>query len=185
MKKNTLQLTLLALFTALTLLLGLTPIGIISIPPANMTLMHIPVIIAALCFGWKFGLVIGGVFGLTSVIKLFTAPSALMSPLLGINPIIPIAISIVSRLMIPLVAYGVDRAIKKKAGLFVASAAGTLTNTILYLGLMLLAYIACGINSDTLLGIIGGVGALNGSLETALAVILCPPIVMAMRKQIA
>jgi len=48
MNEKTKNLVYTALFTAIILLLGLTQLGILSIPPANATIAHIPVIIGTL-----------------------------------------------------------------------------------------------------------------------------------------
>ena len=172
-----------AMLCAITFVLGITPIGIIPIPPANVTIMHIPVIVGTIVFGLPTGLLLGGVFGLTSVIRAFTAPSALVAPLLGSSPLLVILMSVCARLMIPVVTFLVFRRISRKrerlaAGL--AAGLGTLTNTVCYLGLMLLFYMLCGIDSKTVLSVIAGVGALNGSLETVAAVIICTPVSLAL-----
>ena len=53
----------------------------------------------------------------------------------------------------------------------VAAAAGSLINTVFYLGLMLVFYSITGLDSAAVLGTIAGVGALNGSLEAVAAVL--------------
>ena len=69
---KTKKLTQAGVLTAVTLVLGLTTLGIIPIPPANVTIMHLPVIIGTLTCGLGVGLVLGGVFGLSSVYAAFT-----------------------------------------------------------------------------------------------------------------
>lgn len=184
MNKKMLNFTVTAMLAALTFVLGMTPIGIIPIPPANVTIMHIPVIIGTLVCGLKTGVILGGVFGLTSTIRAFTAPSSLVSPLMGVSPVLVVIMSMLSRLLIPVAAYAVNRALSKKPKLALplAAAAGTLTNTVLYLGMMLLFYIICGIDSAVVLSVIAGAGALNGSCETVAAVIICTPVVLAAKK---
>lgn len=185
MKKKTLRFTVSAMLAALTFLLGMTPIGIIPIPPANVTIMHIPVIIGTLICGLNTGLILGGVFGLTSSIRAFTAPSSLIAPIVGASPILAVLISVLSRLMIPVVTNAVKKATEKhikKFSLPVASAIGTLTNTVCYLGLMLIVYMMLGLDNTALLGIIAGVGALNGACEALAAVIICTPVVLAVNK---
>ena len=54
---KTKKLTQAGVLTAVTLVLGLTPLGIIPIPPANVTIMHLPVIIGTLTCGLGVGLV--------------------------------------------------------------------------------------------------------------------------------
>ena len=187
MNKKTTRFTVTAMLAALTFVLGMTPIGIIPIPPANVTIMHIPVIVGTLVCGLGTGLILGGVFGLTSTIRAFMSPSALVSPLMGVSPLMVIFMSVASRLMIPVVTYLVEKAIKNrypKTAVAIASACGTITNTVLYLGIMLLFYVISGIDSSTVISVIAGVGALNGSCEAVAAVIICTPVVIALRKML-
>lgn len=57
------------MLAAVTLVLGLTNIGIIPIPPANVTTMHIPVIIGAILCGSKVGLLLGLVFWINQCLE--------------------------------------------------------------------------------------------------------------------
>jgi uncharacterized membrane protein len=188
MNQKTYTITVTGMLVAVTLLLGATSIGIISIPPANITIMHIPVIIGTLVCGLKAGMALSLVFGLTSVYKAFTATSLLVAPLLEKSPVLVILMAVGARLMIPVVTFFVYKAFQKvghiRIGTGVSAIAGTLTNTVCYLGLMLLFYTLTGINSAAVLGVITGVGALNGSLEALAAFILCTPIVIAIKKKL-
>ena len=186
MKKNIRTITLTGMLIAVALVLGLTNIGIIPIPPANVTTMHIPVIIGAMLCGNGVGMILGLVFGLVSLWKAFTATSALVGPLLAVSPVYVIIMSVGARLMVPLVANFVFRKLKDRNFLLssiVAPIAGTLTNTVLYLGLMLLFYVMAGLDSATVVSVILGVGALNGSLEALAAALICSPIVYALRNR--
>ena len=93
-KSNVGKLALAGVLAAVTFLLGLTPIGIIPIPPANVTLMCLPVIIGTLTTSLGLGMVLGLVFGITSVIRAFTAPSVLVVPLLGASPALVVVMCI-------------------------------------------------------------------------------------------
>ena len=173
------------MLAAVALVLGLTNIGIIPIPPANVTTMHIPVIIGAILCGSKAGLLLGLLFGLTSVWKAFTATSALVAPLLSASPVLVIIMSVASRLMVPVIARWVYMLLYKKKptlAVVIAPIAGSLTNTILYLGLMLLFYVVEGLDASAVLSIIAGVGALNGSCEALAAAIICGSIIIAVGK---
>ncbi|MGI6664308.1 MAG: ECF transporter S component [Christensenellaceae bacterium] len=182
-KMNLVRFVTLAMLLAVALVLGLTNIGIIPIPPANVTTMHIPVIIGTIVCGLGDGMVLGLAFGLVSVWKAFTATSSLVGPLMAESPVLVIIMSVGARLMVPVVTHFVYKAFKKKTvGIAIAAAAGTLTNTVCYLGLMLLFYTLTGLDSGALLGVITGVGALNGSLEAVAAVLLCTPIATAVGK---
>ena len=70
----------------------------------------------------------------------------------------------------------------KNVAVGVAAVAGSLTNTVLYLGLMLLFYVLCGIDAAPVLGLIGGTALIAGSCEAIAAAILCTPILAALRR---
>ena len=58
-----------AFLTAIMLVMAFTPLGYIPLPFMNATTMHIPVIIGACLLGPKAGGALGGIFGITSVVK--------------------------------------------------------------------------------------------------------------------
>ena len=72
--------------------------------------------------------------------------------------------------------------IAKHAPEAVAAVCGSLTNTILYLGMMLLFYVICGIDTTSVLALIGGTALIAGLSEAAVAAILIPPILTAVQK---
>lgn len=166
------------------LFLALTDVAVISIGPANMSFCCVPIVIGTLVCGLDTGMVLAAIFGLSSVWKAFSAPSALVMPLMGVSPIYVIVMSLGARLLIPVIIWLIDKAMNRtpKTSAFISSAAGSLTNTVFYLGLMLLFYVISGLDSSAVLGIIAGVGALNGSLEALACIIVCPPVVFAVKK---
>lgn len=185
------RLVLSAFFVALILVLGMTPLGLIPLGFINVTILCIPVIIGTILMGLKTGLVLGACFGLTSFLSAvglsMTPPSALASALVAANPLLAILLCFVPRLLVPLATYGVYRLISAKVkrpavALPFAAAAGSLTNTICYLGLMLLFYTLVGLDSTGLLAVIGGTGLIAGGSEAAVAAILVTPITMALWK---
>lgn len=66
---KTYELVLTALFVAIIVVMASTPLGFIPLVVINATTLHIPVIIGSLFLGPKKGGFLGGVFGLTSLIK--------------------------------------------------------------------------------------------------------------------
>ena len=82
-----------------------------------------------------------------------------------------------------LIGYGMFRmlGLRDKATA-VSAVCGSLTNTVLYLGMMLLFYVIAGIDSAKVLTLIGGTALLAGSAEAAVAGILCTPILNALRR---
>lgn len=88
MKKRSLnEFVLLALFAAIIFVLGLTPLGLIPLGVIKATTIHIPVIIGSLLLGPVYGGILGGIFGLASLIANTTAPSLLS---FCFSPLIPV-----------------------------------------------------------------------------------------------
>jgi len=195
-KISTVRLVLYALFIALTLLLGLTPIGLIPLGFINVTVLHIPTIVGTIVLGWKAGLLFGGCFGLASFLSVcglaMTPPSALAGALLAESPILTILMCFVPRLLVPVTTHLVyqifnRRAQKKnnkssKLGVAPAAVVGTLTNTVFYLGMMLLFYIFVGLDSAVVLAIIGGTGLIAGACESVAAALIATPVVAALHR---
>lgn len=181
MNRKTRTLTLTAILVAITLLFGFTPIGYIQTPfGIVITLMCLPVIIGTLTLGWKAGIALAALFAVTSIAKI---PSDVFGPtLLAENPVLLMVNIIVPRLLIPLVVALVYRAMhlkKELVNIGVAAVAGSLTNTVLYLG-FLYAFFS-GIIAG---GIILSVALFNGIIEAVVAALLCPPIVRALKKTV-
>ena len=179
------NLVLLALFVALIVLLGFTPLGLIPLGFINVTILCVPVIVGTLFMGWKNGLILGLAFGLTSFISALIKPSALVSTLMGASPLAVAVMSILPRLCVPLAAWGVYNLLcrkQKHIAVGVAAVAGSLTNTVLYLGLMLLFYIMCGIDTAGVLSLIGGTALIAGSCEAAAAAVICTPVLAALNR---
>lgn len=183
-------LVLYALFIALTFVLGMT-IGLIPLGFINVTILAIPVIVGTMVLGLKAGLLFGAFFGLASALSAFglslVPPSALASALVAANPLLAILMCFVPRLLIPLTTHIVYRTITRngkfeKAGIAPAAVAGSLTNTVFYLGLMLLFYSIMGLDSAIILGIIGGTGLIAGFSEAAVAAVIATPVVVALHK---
>lgn len=198
--KSTLQLVLNAMFVALVLLLGLTPIGLIPLGAINVTILHIPVIVGSLFLGIKSGLILGCVFGLCSVMSAYgltlTPPSGLATMLGAKSPVLLILMCMIPRLLVPATAYFSNRLmqrykLQKHLSLGIAAAVGSVTNTVFYLGLMALFYqvaqldlnkIATALKIEGLgfWGVIATVATGAGGLEALAAFLLVPPIVAAL-----
>ena len=185
---QTLHLVLTALFIALVLLLGLTPIGLIPLGFINVTILCVPVIAGTLLLGLKTGLLLGLCFGGVSALSAFGiygTPSALAGALVAASPALAAVMCFLPRLMVPVTAHLVYRLASKGEAERVravpfAAVAGSLTNTILYLGLMLLFYVIMGINSEKVLALITGTGLIAGSAEAVTAAVICTPVLAAL-----
>ncbi len=139
---TTRQIALTAILSAFTMVLALTPLGLIPINPViSITIIHIPVIIAAIVVGPASGMIVGLVFGIFSMINATVNPS-LLSPIF-LNPIV----AIIPRVLIGFVSGYVYLAMAKitkkqltPIAVGVAATAGTLMNTIGVLGMIYVFY---------------------------------------------
>jgi uncharacterized membrane protein len=121
--------------SAIAILLGATHWGFIPwVTGASITIMHIPVIIGAVLEGPVVGLIIGLLFGLFSLIQGAVAPTG-PTDVWFVNPLL----SILPRLFIGPFAWLVYRALKgvsQVLALVVSGIVGSLTNTVLVLGMI-------------------------------------------------
>ena len=188
---STYRLVLTALFVALVILFGLTPVGLIPVGFINVTLLCIPVIVGTLILGLKTGLLLGACFGLVSFLSLLglslTRPAQWAAELFAANGFLAAVMCFVPRLAVPAVAWGVYKLAAKKEersrrALPFAAAAGSIANTILYLGMMLLFRVLCGLGASAVLGLITGTGAIAGVSEAVVAAVIVTPVVAAIWK---
>ncbi len=89
----------LGMLIAITLIMGLTPLGTIPTPFLSVSLVTVPVAIAAILMGPKGGFIVGGVFGLTSFYNAVAGKSAMMAAFFAINPAATAFTAIVPRLL--------------------------------------------------------------------------------------
>lgn len=129
------------IFGALSLVLMFTHLGYISIGGfIAITIMHIPAILATILAGLIPGLGVGLIFGVTSLIQAVISGGG--SNPFFLNPMV----SIVPRLMIPVVTFFINKlfnAIPKMPRVIsgtIASAFGTLTNTVCVMGAIYIFY---------------------------------------------
>lgn len=76
-KKDTRWLASVALMMAVVILLASTPLGMIQLPVVKATTVHIPVILGAILLGPLAGSILGGVFGICSMVSNTMAPTLL------------------------------------------------------------------------------------------------------------
>lgn len=124
--------TELALLTAVLLVMAYTPLGYFYIGVMPITLLVVPVAVGAVVLGYKAGLFLGLVFGLTSVLQ----PTGMA--ILTIMPVQAIVTAVVPRLfvgLVPALAYKALNKVSKRRSIntSVACLLAPITNTILYL----------------------------------------------------
>lgn len=140
---KTLRLVELALLSAVIVVLGVTPLGMIPIPVMKATTLHIPVIIGAILLGPLDGGILGFVFGLVSLMTNTFSPgvtSFVFSPFyttgVASGNFWSLVICFVPRIMIGVTAGFLFRALAKvdRSKIIAAAATGvvgSLVNTVL------------------------------------------------------
>lgn len=174
-----------ALLIALIVLLGLTPLGFINVGVVYITFLCVPVIIGTLAMGPRTGMILGFCMGCVSLYTGLRAPSALVAPILQSSILWVIALCYIPRLLVPLVTAVASKFLRgklEKISLPAAAALGSLTNTVFYLGLMLVMYGLIGIENPTLLATIGTITLTAGLPEAAAAAVVSTPILIALKK---
>lgn len=175
---NTQKLIRAGILSALIIVMTVVPYtGYIYYGLIEITTLHIVVAIGAVLLGWRYGAVLGFVWGATCMVRALTNP--LWAPF--INPLI----SLVPRIAVGLVAGLVADLLRKlKCRTYVVAAVSaamaTLTNTVLVLTALKLfsalldgAPLTSAIYS-TLIGV-------NGIIEMVAAIVITPGIITALR----
>ena len=140
------------LMAAIVIVLANTPLGMIQLPIVKATTVHIPVIIGAILLGPMAGAILGGVFGVCSLISNTMAPTLLsfaFSPFMSTTGIIgaikAIWVSVGCRILIGLAAGWLWRLLKKIklnqiVALSVTGFVGSMVNTVAVMGSIYLLF---------------------------------------------
>lgn len=156
-KKDLRWMSQVALMAAVVVLLANTPIGMIQLPIIKATTVHIPVIVGAILLGPTAGAILGGVFGICSIVSNTSAPTLLsfaFSPFLTTTGIIgalkALWVALGCRIMIGVVSGWLWIGLKKikikgselsdMLVLPVVGFIGSMTNTIMVLGSIYLLF---------------------------------------------
>ena len=170
----------------LIIVMTLTPLGFIQIGLIRATLIHIPVIFGSLMYGWKMGAALGFSFGMMSLINNTLVPTPLS---FAFSPLIPVigtdkgslwalVITFIPRILVGIVPYYV---LKKTKKVSLATLLGSLTNTVLVMGLIGLVFkdaYAKVMNVDVSLvyKVILGIVFTNGLAEAVVSVLILTPV---------
>ena len=120
------------------------------------------------------------IIGALPYIMLALGLALLVCILWGVSSVyVQLAIAI---LLIGVSVFALLQKMRRHVVVGVAAACGSITNTILYLGSMLLFYKLCGIDSAKVLATIAAVAGGAGPAEAIAAAVICPPIVAAISK---
>mgnify|MGYP005776597279 CR=1 FL=1 len=153
-KRDTRWLVGVAMMSAIVVLLANTPLGLINIPPIKATTVHIPVILGAVLLGPMAGGILGGVFGICSMISNTIAPvpaSICFSPFLAVSmggvfsAVKALWVSVGCRILIGVVVGWLWIALKKLrandlVALPIAGFVGSMTNTVTVMGSIFLMF---------------------------------------------
>lgn len=183
-KFSTRQITTIGALFAIVIVLGATGLGFIPVPPVNLTIMHIPVIVGSLVEGPIVGGMLGFLFGCFSMFHAINTPMPVS--FIFLNPVV----SILPRILIGVTPYLVYKYlnIKKytKIRIGIAAAVGSFTNTLGVVGLMYVLYleqysqalhISTSVASKTMFLLV-----LNGFNSAGLSIVVALPIVLAVKK---
>lgn len=189
MNNKTKDLTLNALFMAITIVMALVPnLGMINIGIVSITIMHIPVIIAGLVLGMRGALINALAFGVSAMVIAAMRP---VGPLdvFFVNPLVSVLPRILFGLSVGVIFGSLSKtkmSFTLKAG--VTAALSTLLHTIFVL--VPLYYIIFKTGTTELAGslpssvsiFIWGTLVSNGFLEMAASVIIAVPVANALHK---
>lgn len=188
-KLDTRYLAMLAMLSAVLLVMGMTGIGFIPLPVIKATTMHIPVILGAILLGPGAGATLGAVFGLCSVWANTTTPNLLsfaFSPFMTTEGLPGVAkslwIALGCRILFGFVSGVIWKMIKKVAkqdyiALSVTAVISTLFHTCLVMGsiyfLLAQQYAAAkNVGITAVFGLIMGTVTASGIPEAIAAAIL-------------
>lgn len=200
-KKRIQQLTLAAFFVAIEVIMALTPIGYIPIGALSITTMHLPVILAGVLVGPKFGAEIGFVFGLTSFLRATFEPtitSFVFTPFVQIGNMngnfYSLVIAFVPRILLGFLSGMLYRLLVRKTKKEALSAMlsaifNTLLHTLLVLGGIWVFFAqpyadALNITTGALATAFIATITTNGILETILAGIIIPVLTKALSSRV-
>lgn len=187
--KNTKFITLMGVLLAIEIIMAFTPLGFVPLGFTKATTIHIPVVIGAIFLGPLAGAILGGAFGILSIIINTVSPaltSFVFSPFITIGGaqgnIWSLVIALVPRMLIGIVAYysykWVSKIDKTKVIAYAtAGVVGSLTNTVLVMSGIYIFFgqqyaAAKEVTFEALFGVIMGIIGINGIPEAIVAAII-------------
>lgn len=197
--EQTVSLVYLAVFTAIIVLLAITPvIGYIPVGAIRATTVHIPVIVGSILLGPVKGGILGFIFGLTSLINNTVNPtptSFVFTPFYSIGEfggsMLSLIICFVPRILVGVVPHFVYKGLKRfneNISLILSGIAGSMTNTLLVMNMIYFFFAdkyasAKQIAVDTMYkAVILPTIGINGVVEAIVAAVIAVAIVKALSK---
>ena len=170
------QITLTAILMAIILVMSFTPLGYLKAGIVSITFLAIPVVIGGIVLGPLYGGLLGAVFGATSFAQCF-GMDAFGTALMGLNPLATFATCLLPRILIGVVAGLLYRLLHRwdHAGVWsavVTAVAGSLTNTVFFVGMVILFFQDSYFAGSGVWAIILAFFSLNIPLEAAVCGLL-------------
>lgn len=184
---NIRRLTQFSMLLAIEIVLGVTPLGLILVPPVAVTLLHIPVIICGVVMGPLYGGLLGGAFGLISLIKAITSAVSpgdlLFNPAASGSPLASVVMCLVPRILLGIIAALLYRVVLKASrqnralAVGVSAVASTVLHTLMVLGCLSLFFSAI-----PLIDVFKTILTLNCGLEILASVVVAIPVSLPLLK---
>ena len=186
-KVNVRRMTIISLLSAISIMLSMIQLGYIQIGPLAITTMCIPVMIGGIIEGPMVGMVVGLIFGLTSMFR-GMAGMAGVTGFVFINPLV----SVLPRIFIGLVSYYSFKLSMKiikntyVSGL-IAGGMASITNTVGVLGMIYVLYAAeyakaLGQSAGTAKALLMGIATTNGIAEALGGALVVSAVVVVLKK---
>lgn len=192
-KKDTRWMAAVAMFAAIIVVLANTPLGMIPLVITKATTVHIPVILGAILLGPLAGGILGGVFGICSVISNTMTPaltSFAFSPFLSTTGVPgalkAIWVAVGCRILIGVVAGWLWKFLCKRnvngwASLPLVGFVGAMVNTVLVMGSIYVLFAqqyaaAKDVAREAVFGLVMTTVAFNGIPEALAAAVLVAAI---------
>ncbi len=189
-KLSTKSMVQLALMIGIVIVMGMTPLGFIRIPPVSVTMLHLPVIVGSIVMGPACGAVLGFTFGCVSMWNAIVNPlplpsiSWMLSPFASGYPLQTFILCFAPRIflgILPALLIKLFDRKKKNGRIAIGASAGlsAIVHTCTFLGLINMFPLEEV--KIPLSDIIKTVISLNGSLEFVAAIIIasaiCKPLI--------
>ena len=178
---NVREITFNAMFIAIVAIMALIPnLGIITVGPLSITILHIPVIVAGIAFGMRSALIVSSAFGLSTM---FVAMTRAVTPIdaLFANPVLSVFPRLLFGLTIALL-WNVMKSFKwnKNISISITAFLATIFHAVFVLGTL---YFFLGYSGDLLSQInewfvfVFTIVFTNTLVEAVAAVLLAVPLV--------
>ena len=188
---NVKEIVLNAMFIAIVAVLAFVPnLGIISIGPVSITIIHIPVIVAGILLGTKSGLITGTAFGLSTMVVAMMRPVA-PTDVLFANPVLSVLPRLLFGISVGIVWKFAHNIFKNRHfAVGVTAALTTFIHAVLVLSILYIfldmrqMFEALGLGNPSWLAFISAIIVGNTLMEAVAAVVISIPLVAILSKMV-